>query len=207
MGASGGAAFITLIRFMEYKIIASDNFKPVNWSGGTTTELFIFPLKAGYHQRNFQFRLSKSTVETDKSDFTSLPGVSRKLMVLSGKITLCHEGHHSRQLNKFEVDEFEGDCKTSSVGKCTDFNLMTAGKTTGDLQALVIKKKQFINYEIKKNCEWLFIYIYSGIVSIDINNEMTTVSKNDLLVLNKLTIKNLEINGIEYSELVFSVIS
>lgn len=44
-------------------------------------------------------------------------------------------------------------------------------------------------------------------MSIDINNEMTTVSKNDLLVLNKLTIKNLEINGIEYSELVFSVIS
>lgn len=160
MGASGGAAFITLIRFMEYKIIASDNFKPVNWSGGTTTELFIFPLKAGYHQRNFQFRLSKSTVETDKSDFTSLPGVSRKLMVLSGKITLCHEGHHSRQLNKFEVDEFEGDWKTSSVGKCTDFNLMTAGKTTGDLQALVIKKKQFINYEIKKTVSgFLFIYI------------------------------------------------
>lgn len=192
---------------MEYKIIASDNFKPVNWSGGTTTELFIFPLTADYRLRNFQFRLSKSTVETDKSDFTSLPGVSRKLMVLSGKITLCHEEHHSRQLNKFEVDEFEGDWKTSSIGKCSDFNLMTVGQTTGDLQAHVIKEKQFMDYEIKKNCEWLFIYVHSGKVSIDINNEITIISKNDLLVLNNLTIKNLEINGIEYSELVFSVIS
>jgi len=191
---------------MEYKIIASDNFKPVNWSGGTTTELFIFPLTADYRLRNFQFRLSKSTVETDKSDFTLLPGVSRKLMVLSGKITLCHEEHHSRQLNKFEVDEFEGDWKTSSIGKCTDFNLMTAGKTSGELQAVVIKKKQYVNYEIKKNCDWLFIYIYSGKVSIDIKNKITIISKNDLLVLNKLSIEKLEINGIEHSELVFSVI-
>jgi len=110
---------------MGYSIITSHYLQPVSWSGGTTTELFIFPLTSDYHKRNFQFRLSTATVEKDKSDFTRLIGISRKLMVLDGKITLNHKDHYSRQINKFDVDEFEGDWKTSSIGKCTDFNLMT----------------------------------------------------------------------------------
>ena len=69
---------------MEYSIITTDNFKTSGWSGGTTTELFIFPPTADYQQRNFQFRLSTATVEADRSDFTLLNGISRKLMVLSG---------------------------------------------------------------------------------------------------------------------------
>jgi environmental stress-induced protein Ves len=192
---------------MEPKILTSANFQPVRWSGGTTTELFIFPLKADYQQRNFQFRLSTATVETEKSDFTLLPGISRKLMILSGKITISHEGHFSRRLNKFEIDEFEGDWKTSSIGKCTDFNLMTTGKTSGELSAMVIKRKQYISYNIKEKCDWLFMYLYSGKVSFDINHKTAILNKGDLLVINKPAILNLEISGVENSELVFSEIS
>lgn len=192
---------------MEYKIITSENFQPAGWPGGTTTELFIFPVTAAYQQRNFQFRLSTATVEIYKSVFTSLFGISRKLMVLSGKITLIHEDHYSRQLNKFDVDEFEGDWNTSSIGYCTDFNLMTIGETSGELTAIVIKKEQYANYKIKENCNWFFMYVYSGKVSIDINIKKNTINKGDLLVLNKLSIKSLEIKGIENSELVFSEIT
>ena len=192
---------------MAYKIITSEYFQPAGWSGGTTTELFIFPLSADYQLRNFQFRLSTSTVETDKSDFTSLYGISRKLMVLAGKMTLRHEDHYSRRLNKFDVDEFEGDWKTSSTGKCTDFNLMTTGKITGKLTAIVIQKEQYVNLNIKENCDWFIIYIYTGKVRIDINNKITTINTGDLLILSKLTTRSFVIKGIENSELVFSEIS
>lgn len=192
---------------MAYKIITSEYFQPAGWSGGTTTELFIFPLSADYQLQNFQFRLSTSTVETDKSDFTPLYGISRKLMVLAGKMTLRHEDHYSRRLNKFDVDEFEGDWKTSSTGKCTDFNLMTTGKITGELTAIVIQKEQYVNLNIKENCDWFIIYIYTGKVRIDINNKITTINTGDLLLLNKLTTRSFGIKGIENSELVFSEIS
>ena len=192
---------------MAYKIITSEYFQPAGWSGGTTTELFIFPLSADYQLRNFQFRLSTSTVETDKSDFTPLYGISRKLMVLAGKMTLRHEDHYSRRLNKFDVDEFEGDWKTSSTGKCTDFNLMTTGKITGELTAIVIQKEQYVNLNIKENCDWFIIYIYTGKVRIDINSKITTINTGDLLILNKLTTRSFVIKGIENSELVFSEIS
>lgn len=192
---------------MNYSIITAEYFKTALWSGGTTTELFIFPLTADYQQRNFQFRLSTATIETDKSVFASLNGISRRLMVLDGKITLSHEGHYSRQLNKFDADEFEGDWKTSSIGKCTDFNLMTTGKTSGELTAIVIEIESCVNFNVKPNPDWLIIYIYSGTVRADLNNISATLNRGDLLVLNKLTTRSIEISGIENSELVISEIT
>jgi environmental stress-induced protein Ves len=192
---------------MEYKIISSHHFKPIAWSGGTTTELFIFPLTADYQLRNFQFRLSTATVETDKSEFTSLPGISRKLMVLDGKITINHEEHYSRQLKKFDTDEFEGEWKTSSNGKCTDFNLMTTGKTTGNMSAFVILNEQNATCSIKDGSDWFFIYVYSGKVRMDMNNKMITINKGDLLIVYNPINRMFEITGVEKSELVFSEIT
>jgi uncharacterized protein len=192
---------------MEYSIITSDNFKPKSWPGGTTTELFIFPQTADYTQRNFQFRISTATVESDRSDFTQLRGISRKLMVLSGNIILNHEDHYSRQLSKFDTDEFEGEWRTSSQGKCTDFNLMTTGKTKGVLAAIIIEKNHTARYKINGFSDWLFMYLYSGKVSIDLNNKPSIIDKGDLLVVNKLIITDLIIKGIEQSELVFSQIT
>lgn len=192
---------------MEYKIIASEHLHPVTWAGGITTQLYIFPETADYQQKNFQFRLSTATVDAEKSDFTPLSGISRKLMVLAGSVTLIHENHYSRQLKKFDVDVFEGDWKTSSIGKCTDFNLMTRGNTTGELSSIIIKKDQYIKRNLKQTCDICFIYAYSGRVRINIKNEMIMINKGNLLILNKLTARNFEIKGIEDTELVFSEIT
>jgi environmental stress-induced protein Ves len=191
---------------MNYKIIDSENFKPANWPGGTTTQLFIYPPSADYQKRDFQFRLSTATVETEKSDFTPLPGFSRKLMVLSGEITICHDGHYSRQLKKFDAHEFEGGWKTSSIGKCTDFNLMTAGKTSAELRAVVIKENQSVQCEIRENSDWVFMYLYSGKVSIYINDRNIILKKGDLLVSDQPSIISFEIFGFENSEMVISEI-
>ena len=192
---------------MKYSIIASENFQPVRWSGGTTTELFIYPPTADYKERNFQFRLSTATVETEKSDFTRLSGISRKLRVLEGEVTLIHDDHDSRQLNKFDADEFEGDCETSSIGKCIDFNLMTTGETKGEITGIVVENEKHFDCNIKENCDWVFIYIFSGKISIDLKDDIITKVKGDLLILNKPTTGNLEIKGLEDCELVFSEVT
>ena len=70
--------------------------EPKIWSGGTTTELFIYPEGATYEDRNFKFRLSIATVESETSEFTPLAGVKRTLMLLHGELTLKHEGQYEK---------------------------------------------------------------------------------------------------------------
>ena len=60
----------------------------IRWSGGLSTELYIFPEDSEYVERNFKYRLSTATVEIEQSVFTPLPGVDRTLMVLEGEMKL-----------------------------------------------------------------------------------------------------------------------
>jgi environmental stress-induced protein Ves len=192
---------------MQHRILTSENLTPALWSGGKTTQLFIYPETAEYQKRNFKFRLSTSTVETEKSEFTLLPGLSRKLMVLEGNVTLFHEGHYSKELSRFDTDEFDGGWRTTSIGKCTDFNLMTSGNTTGKLSPVLIEKEQSAILCIEENRDWLFIYVYSGKTGIELNKKIIVITKGDLLILNNLTAGNIEIKGIENSELVLAEIN
>lgn len=192
---------------MGLSIIKSDSFITSKWSGGTTTELFIFPQTSNYQHRDFLFRLSTASVEVDSSTFTSLPGISRQIMILSGGIAISHKGKYTKQLNKFDVDEFAGDWETTSVGICTDFNLMTKGATRGNLRALQIEKEKRINLKISANPDWLFIYIFSGEVKANISNENYSLQRGDLLVLNEFSFQSLEIIGLENSEIVIAEIS
>lgn len=99
-------------------------FKTRHWSGGTTTELFIYPPQSSLKALDFQFRLSLATIETPESIFTPLPNVHRHFMVLDGNIELNHKGHHDSRVEAFQQDHFEGDWHTSSKGTAFVFNLM-----------------------------------------------------------------------------------
>lgn len=109
--------------------------QPVSaWSGGTTTELAIFPPGSSYVDRSFQWRLSTANVTTFESTFTALPGFQRLLMVLSGQMTLSHHGHHQVTLAPSEQDSFSGSWVTKCQGTGRDFNLMLALGWRGRLQ-------------------------------------------------------------------------
>lgn len=124
---------------MYINILKKEDYKTSVWSGGRTTELLIFPPEASYGERNFRWRLSSATVETEKSTFTSLPGISRIIMVLKGELLLEHEGHHRSELKTFQQDSFSGDWVTISYGKVIDFNLMMAEGCKGELEAIDIQ--------------------------------------------------------------------
>ncbi len=113
---------------MKILHLTEKDYKTSTWSGGTTTELFIWPQGASYAAREFTFRISSATVDLEESDFTTLPGVERYITPLSGGFTLTHPGKPPAVLGPLAAPyHFSGVEQTHCAGKATDFNLMLKG--------------------------------------------------------------------------------
>ena len=151
---------------MKLQITRKTELITTKWSGGTTTQLAIYPEGASYADRNFLFRISTATVEAEESVFTWLPGVSRKIMILDGVLRLEHKGRHTNTLSKFETDSFEGDWETRGFGKVTDFNLMTRGKVQGKVVGTSLKKDDTVPFQSKTSSEFIGLYVIKGKISI-----------------------------------------
>lgn len=106
------------------------------WSGGTTTQICIFPRTANYAEREFLWRISSATVDLQESDFTALPDYQRFISTLRGEIILTHNHGAQFTLKPYEIHAFSGGDSTHCVGRCTDFNLMLRrGKADGFMRA------------------------------------------------------------------------
>jgi len=164
------------------KIITQKDIVTTKWSGGTTAELFIYPPESHYKDLDFKFRLSRATIEVESSDFTTLPKVNRKLILLEGELELIHENQHSKHLKPLQFDTFKGDWKTKCVIDeehlpVTDFNLMMLGDTKGTYSVIKAKKRQFHHYNIVN--DFTIFYVAEG----NFQHEDTTLSKGELIVI------------------------
>ena len=121
---------------MSIKIYKSEDFTPSRWTGGTTTQLAIFPEDADYVKRNFIWRLSTATCDLEETTFTKLPDYDRVLMVLKGDVVLAHQDVRVARLGELEQDRFDGGYHTKSFGKITDYNLMTVKGSKGYLDVI-----------------------------------------------------------------------
>jgi len=139
-----------------FEIIKKENYKVSNWSGGSTSEIFLEPKNGSYSERVFDFRISSATVELEESDFTPLAGVKRYLTTLEGDLDLTFQEEESRKvlLKPYEVVCFMGDVPTHSVGKAKDFNLMLKG-CEGKMHTFSGKE---VALELKCNTE---VFVYS----------------------------------------------
>jgi environmental stress-induced protein Ves len=165
------------------KIISKANQSISNWSGGTTTELFIFPPETEYAKRDFLFRISTANVEAETSTFTPLPDYTRILMILKGELTLTHEEQYSKHLVPFKTDIFNGAWKTSAVGKVTDFNIMFAENMDAQLTALNVHPEIPLSFSPTKT--FCFGYLISGNVSIKNASTQKEIVTGDFVLLNK----------------------
>ena len=105
--------------------LTEKDYKVGLWSGGSTTELFIWPEGADYARREFTLRVSSARVDLEESDFTPLMGVTRYITPLTGGFTLTHPGCAPVVMGPLaEPYRFSGEIPTHCVGKATDFNLM-----------------------------------------------------------------------------------
>lgn len=81
---------------MKITQLTAADFRTSTWSGGTTTELFLYPENGSYAARDFLFRISSATVDLEESDFTPLQGVERYITPLEGSFVLAHPGAQPR---------------------------------------------------------------------------------------------------------------
>lgn len=104
------------------------DFRTSAWSGGTTTELYLYPEDGSYARRDFRLRISSATVELPESDFTLLPDVERYITPLEGGFTLIHPGQSPVTLAPLAAPyRFSGQTETHCIGRARDFNLMLKG--------------------------------------------------------------------------------
>ncbi|WP_055667750.1 HutD family protein [Desnuesiella massiliensis] len=174
------------------KVIRKEELFTGKWSGGTTTELLIYPEDAKYSHRNFKWRISSAKVEIEESIFTHLPGIERVIMVLEGELELHHEGHHSIKIKEFQKDRFSGDWITKSYGMVTDFNLMMSSGCRGELHSISlpagqVKEIHTSNFNEKdfSNITEVF-YCVGGVVDIFVkDNANIYLNKGDLLQITR----------------------
>lgn len=173
------------------------------WSGGTTTELFIYPEEAEYSERNFDFRISTATVEVEESNFTQLPGYKRILMILNGELFIEHKNQHNKILQQYESDEFFGDWETKAKGKVIDFNLMMKEGWNGSLSVDAISADSNKSY-LYNESKFFGLYLLEG--SLLANNQLLN-QKDFLLFENKTVGDKINITSVEDCKFVLVKVS
>jgi uncharacterized protein len=168
---------------MKSIIVNQKDITPALWSGGQTTELFIYPKSSNYNLRNFDFRISTATIEIERSEFTQLESYKRLLMILKGEIEISHNGLLSKKLKSFEIYKFNGDIQTSAFGRCTDFNLMTSDRFRGTFKHIKVKKGQSVNFKTEKDSVFNFLYLPEGNSTLQIETIHYQFITGDFLCL------------------------
>ncbi|MDT2847957.1 HutD family protein [Vagococcus carniphilus] len=195
---------------MKKQIISQASYKVSKWSGGETTEVFLYPPEGHYVLNEFDYRVSTAKVELAESTFSSLPGYKRIIMSLDNPLELHHKGKESLRKEKlapYQTDYFSGDDETKSFGKCTDFNLIYSPKLGGEMKTKqsdeVIKLKKQVTYvlyalkdvQITFNQETKTICLEAGtsLVLEEINEEnqvlIHSTTKNKAPVLIEISIR------------------
>lgn len=163
----------------EIIIRKQEDFKVSQWSGGDTTELYLYPEEGSYKGGDFMVRISSATVETEKSDFTSLPGVKRYLMIFQGHLDMIHGQEKKVSLEPYEVDEFDGGVPTTSFGQVVDFNLMLKNKARGKMEALCLEPGEEREICPQPGENFLAVYVKEGQAVV----QGKTVQENQLALL------------------------
>ena len=145
----------------------AEDFVTSKWSGGSTTELYIYPPQSVYREGNFKCRISSATVEVEKSEFTSLPGVKRYLSIFSGELKMIHGEKEEVILEPFEVDCFDGGVPTVSYGKVVDFNLMLKNGADGEMQVKEMQAEEKMILKPTEGENLLAVYVKTGSVQIE----------------------------------------
>lgn len=123
---------------MKETIITKEDFITTKWSGGETTQLFIYPEDAIFSDRDFLWRISSATFTSTESEFSNFSGYQRYILPLEGSLSLYHQGLYDRNLNKYEVEYFDGLWNTFSKNTidCRDYNFIVKNGSLAKMQIL-----------------------------------------------------------------------
>ena len=170
---------------MNYKIsiLEEKDFITSDWSGGKTTQMYIYPEDSLYKNLDFKWRISSATVDLEESDFTQLNGVHRFITTLENDLKLTHDYKNFIELKPFEIYEFEGDINTHSYGKVKDFNLMLANGATGDLVSLYVDNEISLKVESFSQRRFEMFYSYNESLLINIDSKDFELNPREILLI------------------------
>ena len=139
-----------------------ENFVQSRWSGGVTTQLYIYPEDSSYSDRDFNFRISIATSDVEQSKFTYLPNIKRYLSILKGSLELTHENGDKKILEPYEIYSFDGGIPIEAKGVVKDFNLMLKN-CDGELLFYELKDTSSFKLETRK---MLGVFCITGEVNV-----------------------------------------
>lgn len=156
--------------------LTKENYRVSDWSGGRTIQIAIAPAGADYAARDFLWRLSSATVESDESDFTPLPDYERWIAPLRGEMRLAHNGGAAIELKEYETHRFDGAGATHSWGRCTDFNLMLR-KSRCDGEIAALRGKAGDVRSVRAQRDELLLYCAAGAAEVEANGEAVMLAE------------------------------
>ncbi|MDW5299705.1 MAG: HutD family protein [Sedimentibacter sp.] len=193
---------------MNITVIKEDAVTTSRWAGGESKQYFIYPLDSDYVSRNFMFRLSMATSNSDgEAKYSNLENFTRYLIMLEGKSRVFHKNRYNIDMEPYkEIDVFDGGWESSAIGKVTDFNMMLSKNCEGMMS--VVDKSGIITINdlcetCNKKYNWLAFFCGLGYASFKISdNEIFNISKGDLILFEEIS-SELKINvSLENSKLI-----
>jgi environmental stress-induced protein Ves len=166
---------------MKWKIIDKEDFIVTKWTGGETTQLFIYPEDAIFLEKDFLCRVSSATFTSTESKFSDFTGYQRYILPLEGELALSHEGLYNRKLDKYEVEYFDGTWTTFSKNSidCRDYNFIVRNGNLAKMQILSRGCEYFL-----KESELVTIFSMDGfVISLEDSDEKIDVNAFSLLIL------------------------
>lgn len=172
---------------MDIRVYKETDFHTSKWTGGTTTELAIFPQTSKYLDRNFIWRLSTAVCALEETTFSKLPDYDRVLMVLEGDVVLAHQDVRVSRLGELEQDSFDGAYHTKSFGKITDYNLMVAKGNRGMLDVITPREEsQALHFERDESSGFdhfdVTLYCRDGYAAVTVGTETFMLMPGQQLV-------------------------
>ena len=180
---------------MTFVHLKPTDYVTSTWSGGTTTQVGIAPAGAVYADRTFLWRISSATVDLDVSDFTALPDYDRLIATLEGEIDVTHNDGPVIHLAPYHVHSFDGGWNTRSVGRCTDFNLMTRkAQCRGELDALIVTAETPADVVLQKATDAV-VYCAEGSVAVQLQDQTIQLQAAESVMLHDVEEAQLSITG------------
>lgn len=160
-------------------VLRMNDYQTNEWSGGETTQLYIYPETANLADRDFTVRISIATVNLEESEFSDFSGYQRFLQVLEGNIDLEHEGIASKHLPQFDYDYFSGDIPTTSKGRCRDFNVIY----TPDVQVTNCLLSDGEAMDLKATATYFFMNPQPSAVTVEVGTERITLGHLESVIV------------------------
>ena len=139
------------------KVLKND-FITTDWSGGTTSQIFIDPADSSVAEKDFDFRISSATCDLDSSSFTPYNDFNRFIIPITGELKLTVNGNEIN-LKPYEIYYFDGADEVISEGKVRDYNLIVRKGQKGSMYAKYLDNDRIV---IDSNYRNIVIFNYDG---------------------------------------------